>query len=1055
MKDETNELNTEETKEQTKFKLRPLTKYEQNMMLKAREKHKANIVKEQKCWGKTFKGAAFIPKPEKFNFKDFDVGSTYTQTVTMTNVSFTFNSFKLLSLEPDIKDFFQIQFSPPGKMSAGLTCPITITFTPHIDKDINTILPILSETGRIEVPIICQCKKAIIIFEKNEIDLGDVILGESCKRTMVIKNDGALSSNFKLLDRNGDTLPTLSEQALNMTYDSLSQSEVMATSRTYETLASDSFYAMLKFQRNGNVQGYSSTTLTFQYNPTKIGEFDEEMLVTFDNPMVNQQRLKIKAKCLNVPIYVENGTYDFNVCVIGHIYREKIVLKNRSSQPMKIQLTYPKDTKEHLEFNPTLGFIQGNDQFEIWCKFMPDNSIYTRLASFQETANLFKIPIKVTGSNQILPIEFDIVAELTTESISFQPQILDFKDVFLNTGAKLKFTIKSNSDLPQEFGFVRLPGTISIQPNDGFGTLLPYEELEFTAYYRPAPVKPGTEIGKDSGDIFLRLKTGDICVKEFTFPYVAKLQQCPIKISPSLIELPALPSGETTDIILNITNISRKLPYSFEIIPPSFEMAGLNLTPKVCNKLKNGEIKRVLMRYTASFRDISLETPQENSEINRDSEINKQLVNHGGRVYNFDLDKPDKRSQHYEWTIPVYFKPALPDGQVKKTFIQVRTVVVNKVIRVNQELVDFGDIAVSCRKIVEVKIFNDDSQPVMITMDPLPPFGGFSVLNALRSIESGGSHGIVVEFEPVNQQYFEEKLTLRSQSSAVSVKLIGRGMRPEVALTPEDGLLFMGNSIPGDTHEKTFTLKNISSFAYDFKLIKRAKGSQNYNGQHNFIYIPSYGRIEPGQQTQVKVKFNPDHPSMTYYEHILIEVPNQIDPKELYLQGKCWKRSLFLTYDIPFKWPTATEISKITLDGPLNFLSNIEVNSSLCLTFDKEKSNSSLKIVIGNCKLNDSKLDKPGNFEVVMPVILTQKDAVIFTCDIPKGNVLPGGEQRITFSYNRPAVDPIVSELEVLRGIGQWIENTIELKLQGGWISPGSPDAIIVPVLLRAYVQQI
>lgn len=971
MTDETNELNTEESKEQAKFKLRPLTKYEQNMMLKAREKHKSNIVKEQKCWGKTFKGAAFIPKPEKFYFKDFDVGSSYTQTVTMTNVSFTFNSFKLLPLEPEIKDFFQISFSPPGKMSAGLTCPITISFTPQIDKDIITVLPVLSETGRIEVPIVCQCKKAIISFEKNEIDLGDVILGESCKKSIVIKNDGALSTSFKILDRNGDTLPSISEQTLNMTYDSLSQSEAMATSRIYETLEPDSFLAMLKFQRNGNIQGYSSISLSFQYNPTKIGEFEEELVVSFDNPKVSQQRMKLKARCLNVPIYVERLTYDFNVCVIGHIYREKIVLKNRSSQPMKIQLTYPKDAKEHLEFNPTLGFIQGNDQFEIWCKFIPDNSIYTRLASFQETANFFKIPIKVTGSNQILPIEFDIIAELTTESISFQPSLLDFKDVFLTTGAKHKFTIKSNCDLPQEFAFVRLPTTISIQPNDGFGTLLPYEELELYAYYRPAPVKPGTEIGKDSGDIFLRLKTGDICVKEFTLPYVAKLQQCPIKISPSLIELPALPAGESTDVILNISNISRKLPYSFEIIPPSIDMAGLSLTPQVCNKLKNGEMKRVLMRYTAAFRDIPLEPTTDTEITNRDTEINQQLASHGGCVHNFDLDKPGQRSQHYDWTIPVYFKPALPDGQTKKTYIQVRTVVVNKVLRVDQDVVDFGDIAVSCRKLVEVKVFNDDSQTLAISMDPLPPFGGFSVLNALRNIEPGGSHTVVVEFEPVNQQYFEEKLTIRSQNSAVSVKLMGRGMRPEVALNPEDGLLFMANSIPGDTHEKTFTLKNISSFAYDFNFIKRAKGSQNYNGLHNFVYIPSYGRIEPNQQTQIKVKFNPDHASMTYYEHILIEIPNQIDPKELYLAGRCWRRSLFITYDTPFKWPNSSEIINTSLDGPLNFLSNTESNTSLSLTFDKDKPNSSLKIVIGNCKLNDSKLDKPGSFEVVMPVIYT------------------------------------------------------------------------------------
>ena len=61
-----------------KIKVRPLTKFEQDMMLKARERHKNNITKEQKCWGKVFKGDSFIAKPDKILFKDFEIGKVYT-----------------------------------------------------------------------------------------------------------------------------------------------------------------------------------------------------------------------------------------------------------------------------------------------------------------------------------------------------------------------------------------------------------------------------------------------------------------------------------------------------------------------------------------------------------------------------------------------------------------------------------------------------------------------------------------------------------------------------------------------------------------------------------------------------------------------------------------------------------------------------------------------------------------------------------------------------------------------------------------------------------------
>ena len=48
----------------------------------------------------------------------------------LTNGSFTFNSFKILPLKETIRDFFEIIYTPPGRVSAGMSCPITIRFTP-------------------------------------------------------------------------------------------------------------------------------------------------------------------------------------------------------------------------------------------------------------------------------------------------------------------------------------------------------------------------------------------------------------------------------------------------------------------------------------------------------------------------------------------------------------------------------------------------------------------------------------------------------------------------------------------------------------------------------------------------------------------------------------------------------------------------------------------------------------------------------------------------------------------------------------------------------------
>ena len=74
-------------------------------------------------------------------------------------------------------------------------------------------------------------------------------------------------------------------------------------------------------------------------------------------------------------------------------------------------------------------------------------------------------------------------------------------------------------------------------------------------------------------------------------------------------------------------------------------------------------------------------------------------------------------------------------------------------------------------------------------MEPLTPFGGFSVLNAMRTIKPGQTKPVVVQFEPLAQQIYEERAIIYSGTTMVSVNLKGTGVRPEVKIEPEDGLM--------------------------------------------------------------------------------------------------------------------------------------------------------------------------------------------------------------------------------------------------------------------------
>ena len=52
----------------------------------------------------------------------------------------------------------------------------------------------------------------------------------------------------------------------------------------------------------------------------------------------------------------------------------------------------------------------------------------------------------------------------------------------------------------------------------------------------------------------------------------------------------------------------------------------------------------------------------------------------------------------------------------------------------------------------------------------------------------------------------------------VSVNLKGTGVRPEVTIGPEDGIISFSNALVAETVEKQFEITNVSSFSVNFTL---------------------------------------------------------------------------------------------------------------------------------------------------------------------------------------------------------------------------------------------
>jgi hypothetical protein len=122
-----------------------------------------------------------------------------------------------------------------------------------------------------------------------------------------------------------------------------------------------------------------------------------------------------------------------------------------------------------------------------------------------------------------------------------------------------------------------------------------------------------------------------------------------------------------------------------------------------------------------------------------------ELKKMGGRVYNFDTDEPSKRTQHYEWLLPVHFRNTASESTESQIlYLQVRTTTVQRTLVANCAELDFGEIPVAFKKTQEILIKNVGTMDEPLQLQALTPFGGFSVLNAMRTIRPGETKPVVV-----------------------------------------------------------------------------------------------------------------------------------------------------------------------------------------------------------------------------------------------------------------------------------------------------------------------
>ncbi|XP_012886885.1 PREDICTED: cilia- and flagella-associated protein 74 [Dipodomys ordii] len=510
------------------------TKMDRDILARTMEQLRSGIIHKQVVSGREFKGRPFNSKPEVIHFKDFDVGKVYKKKITLINATYTINYCKLVGVEETLRDFIYIDFDPPGPMSAGMSCEVLVTFKPMINKDLEGNVSFLAQTGSFSIPLKCSTKKCSLSLDRELIDFGSYTVGETTTQTITLTNTGGLGTKFKFLMASENYGTEDYEAILKMsslfTFEDKSIYEKVITSFSetpfegFESMADlpsrwdpekqdeaevtpvangagpneEQMEITLGELTEGEIGPFSSIRVPIIFTPAIPGEVEARFKVAFKNPqsptvstvLLAERPVLAVGLAVDVPVWLPRPNVDLKICMFDRLYQDSILVHTRSKAALRLKFEVCKELRGHMELLPETGYIQAMSTYSVQLKFLPRLSLPEDAGKyFDKDSRVLEAPMTIRVADQIKPVEFTVQAIVTTSDLELNPSEVDFGYCTVYEAIRTEINLSNHSLLPQMFGFVGLPKFVDIQPNDGFGTIMPLETLQFDVIFQPAKAR--------------------------------------------------------------------------------------------------------------------------------------------------------------------------------------------------------------------------------------------------------------------------------------------------------------------------------------------------------------------------------------------------------------------------------------------------------------------------------------------------------------------------------------------------------------------------------------
>ncbi|XP_036034939.1 cilia- and flagella-associated protein 74 isoform X15 [Onychomys torridus] len=875
------------------------TKMDKDILARTMEQLRSGVVHKQVVSGREFKGRPFNSKPEVIHFKDFDIGKVYKKKITLINATYTINYCKLVGVEESLKDFIHIDFDPPGPMSAGMSCEVLVTFKPMINKDLEGNVSFLAQTGGFSVPLKCSTKKCSLSLDKELIDFGSYVVGETTSRIITLTNVGGLGTRFKFLldseffemeehqpimkmssvftyeDKSlyEKIINSLSEQQLDVDGSSpldipsrkesekLDEAEVTAVASAMTMVPSEEQAEItLGEVTEGEIGPFSSIKVPIIFNPVIPGEVQTKFKVMFKNSQCPTLYFRATGIAVDVPVWVPRATVDLKICMYDRLYQDSITVHTRSKAALRLKFEVCKELRGHIELLPETGYIQAQSSYSVQLKFLPRYSLPEDAGKyFDQDSRVLEAPMTIWVADQIKPVGFTVQAIVTTSDLEISPLEISFGYCTIYEAIRTEISLSNLSLLPQEFGFVGLPKYVDIQPNDGFGTILPLETLQLDVIFQPIKAK--------------EYRFELVCKSEINRCFKVSCQAVgvhpPLELSHYQIKFSATALYGTTVSTLYVINSHlsmNKLTHSLPRIgseeatpvgPTSFEFlvppnSPITISPSVGTVLPG---KRCLVQV--AFQPV---LPHEI--------ILEEAIHILNKETETKLFRKETTQRKEQW------KQSLPVVRVHNRDRPTRASTPH-----TQEL-----------QRQELSASSNEYQAAQATLARTfqGKFDRFVVPCVIASGDiKDRKASEPLSFSPYNTLYLELWCPV---------------VAPSIVVTSNEGktVVNFGDIAVGHRGIRKITLQNISPEDLDRTEIV---GTQNHNGQSVFSVVPVEGLMVPGKAHEFTITFSPDHESLYFSDLLQVVLFEKKVSHQILLKGAAREHMMFVEGGDPLDVP--------------------------------------------------------------------------------------------------------------------------------------------------------